>query len=323
MKSTLILSKTEVEEMMDEKKLLYYIKKGFLANLIQNSTNNSIEKYQSTLNSEMNSVVVLFPGILDGIPAYTIKIHAKNPNQSPSIKGVIQLNDINTGDILAIMDSTYITAIRTGISGALGTHIVANPNYSKVTIIGAGIQGEIQLKSLLKFRKISKVTVYDLDIEKSERFVGIFNDLNIPIIIAKSVDEALHKAEIVITATWSTKPFIQPELLQHGAHITTLGSDEKGKVEVSAEVIKKSFFVCDSKKLALSVGVIGSLGINPNCIDAELGFILKKPLKHPIEKYNYTIYHAVGMPFQDLAAAWIVYKKAKNAQKGHSLNFLK
>lgn len=84
-------------------------------------------------------------------------------------------------------------------------------------------------------------------------------------------------------------------------------------MEVSAEVIKK---------LALCVGVIGSLGINPNCIDAELGVILKKPLKHPIEKYNYTIYHAVGMPFQDLAAAWIVYKKAKNAQKGHSLNFL-
>lgn len=55
--------------------------------------------------------MLLFPGLISNIPAYTVKDHAKFPTHSPSIKGVINLHDLETGQLLAIMDSTYITAL--------------------------------------------------------------------------------------------------------------------------------------------------------------------------------------------------------------------
>lgn len=60
---------------------------------------------------------------MSNIPAYTVKYYAKFPTQAPAFKGVINLHDLDTGQQLSIMDSTYITAVRTGLSGAIGTHL--------------------------------------------------------------------------------------------------------------------------------------------------------------------------------------------------------
>ena len=64
--------------------------------------------------------------LMPGIPAYTVKVHAKNPSRSPAITGVICLHDLS-GDLLALIDSPGLTAVRTGLGGALGAHLLARP----------------------------------------------------------------------------------------------------------------------------------------------------------------------------------------------------
>ena len=53
------------------------------------------------------------------MPAYTVKVHAKFPAEQPAIRGVLCLHDAATGDLLAVMDSTYLTAARTESLGAM------------------------------------------------------------------------------------------------------------------------------------------------------------------------------------------------------------
>lgn len=143
------------------------------------------------------TAMVLMPGLAPGIPAYTVKVHAKNPNRSPSITGVICLHDLATGDLLALIDSGRLTALRTGLGGALGAHLLARPDARTVTVIGAGAQGRAQLEALAALRPIDSVQVRDTNPAAVRDFVGWAEGLG----IAAYADGAAGVGEIVLMAT--------------------------------------------------------------------------------------------------------------------------
>ncbi len=49
--------------------------------------------------------MVLAPGLAPELPAYTVKVHAKNLGRRPALTGVICLHDLHSGDLLAVLDS--------------------------------------------------------------------------------------------------------------------------------------------------------------------------------------------------------------------------
>ena len=63
-------------------------------------------------------------------------------------------------------------------------------------------------------------------------------------------------------------------MLSAGTHVTTLGPDEPGKAEVSADVIRASLFVCDDRQLAVEVGALRGVGLGPDAVSAEMGEVL-------------------------------------------------
>ncbi|MBS4195761.1 ornithine cyclodeaminase family protein [Lederbergia citri] len=318
---TLLLTRTEVQSLLDPLELCSSLKAAFASYSL--TRHIPVQRARSILPQDNASVMLLFPGLISNIPAYTVKDHAKFPSQSPSIKGVINLHDLETGQLLAIMDSTYITAVRTGLSGALGTHLLARRDAKNVTIIGAGVQGTLQLRSLTYFREISNVFVYDTSLEKATSFVKNMTDaLKIPITICNSVEEAIQDSDIIISATWATEPFLFSSMVKKGVHITTLGPDEPGKCEVSAELIEKSIFVCDDRGLAVQMGAIGGVGLTEDYIHAEIGEVIANKKIGRKNDNQFTIYGSVGLAFQDLVGAWHVYQKAKQQNQGRYINFL-
>jgi ornithine cyclodeaminase/alanine dehydrogenase-like protein (mu-crystallin family) len=91
------------------------------------------------------SGMLLAPGLVRGIPAYSVKVHAKFPASNPAIRGPLIVHDLTTGAPLAVMESSYLTALRTGLVGALGADLLARRDARTVAIIGAGAQGQAQL----------------------------------------------------------------------------------------------------------------------------------------------------------------------------------
>lgn len=318
---TLLLNRKEVESLLNP----FELYPNFVEAFRMYSSHQEIQpqRAHSALPKENSSAMILFPGLNSNVPAYTVKNHAKFPNHTPSISGVINLHDLETGQLLAIMDSAYITAVRTGLSCAMSTHLLAGKAANTVAIIGAGVQGKLQLRSLHYLRQISSVCVYDTDKKRARLFAhSMEEELNVPIHVCETIEEAVNNCGIVILATWSKEPFLFSHMIKPGVHITTLGPDEPGKCEVSAELIQKSTFVCDDRRLALQMGAIGGVGLTEDDIYAEIGEVISQQKSGRVSEDQITIYGSVGLAFQDLICAWHVYQEALKSQTGRYMNFL-
>jgi ornithine cyclodeaminase len=270
----------------------------------------------------MSSATLLFPGLLPAIPAYTVKVHAKFPDQQPAIRGVLLLHDLATGQLLAIMDSTAITAVRTGLAGALAADVLARPDANRVAIIGAGVQGILQLRCLALVRTLSQVWVYDVIPEKAKIFAEqMQKELGIPVQAVPSLLDTVRQAEIIVTVTWSRAPFLFAHMVQPGTHITTLGPDEPGKCEVAADLIRQGLFVCDDHDLAVTMGALGGVRLGSEAVHAELGEILGGVRPGRTSDDQITLYGGVGLAFQDLVACWHVYQQAAQCGGQRTIDF--
>jgi ornithine cyclodeaminase/alanine dehydrogenase-like protein (mu-crystallin family) len=318
---TLLLNRSQVRDLLDADQLTEQLRAGFIA--YSADPNGRALRVRGSLPGARGTATVLFPGTASGLPAYSVKVHAKFPQQDPAIRGVLCLHDLATGAVLAIMDSTHLTAIRTGTAGALATHVLARPDADTVAVIGAGVQGSCQLRALARLRRLRDVSVYDIRRDRAEEFSRrMGHELSLPVRAVSSVAEAVRATGIVLAATWATTPFILPGMLTLGAHVTTLGPDEPGKAEVSAEVLRSSLFMCDDRNLAVTLGALGGVGIGPEGVAAELGEVLAGRHAGRTSRDQITVYGGVGLAFQDVIAAYHVYENALARAIGITLDFL-
>ena len=144
---TLLLPRSVVRELLTPAELYPRLRDAFVAY----STTRTVsgQHVGSPLGLAPGAAASMnFPGLLPGIPAYTVKVHAKFPGRDPAIRGVLCLHDAESGGLLAIMDSTHLTALRTGLTATLGADVLARPDASSLAIVGAGVQGEFQLRTI-------------------------------------------------------------------------------------------------------------------------------------------------------------------------------
>lgn len=258
-----------------------------------------------------HSVMIVFPGLVPGIPAYTVKINAKLPDSAPSVRGLIALHDLETGALLAVLDSIAITAIRTGLMGGVAADALARKRVDSVAVIGAGTQGREQLRALRLVRDYSRVRVFDTEPARAFALIkDLRGQISAEFSVAADVRSAVDGADVVITATWAKSPFISRDMIAPGAHITAVGADEPGKAELDRDLITHSRFVCDDADLAVEMGALAGVGLGHEAISASLGEVLAGTKPGRANDREITVFGSVGLPCQDLPAAWMVYQRA-------------
>ena len=219
---TLLLTRSETEVLLEPDTLLPDLRAAFRGYSLDRGVR--AQRVRSALPGP-GTATVLFPDTAANIPAFTVKVHAKFPEQQPAIRGVLCLCDGQTGELLAVMDSTHLTAVRTGLCSALATDLLARRDARSVAVIGAGLQGDHQLRSLHMMRQIGAVRVYDTAPDRALAFAErMHQSLGLTIEVSDSV-----AADMVLAATWARTPFILPGMLQAGTHVSTIGPDEPGK----------------------------------------------------------------------------------------------
>jgi len=314
--STLLLSAADIRRLLDREALLRALRAAFA----QYSTRKAIPALRA--GSPLpgpggRTVMIVFPGIIDGIPAFTVKVNTKIPGAARSVVGSMNLTATETGEVLAIMDSIVITAERTALAGALAADVLARRDVPRVAVIGAGVQGEAQVRALQQVRRVERVDVVDAVPERAESYAArVGPALGVEVVVHRDVAAAVREADVIITATWSKEPFLSRSMVREGVHITAVGADEPAKGEVHADLIASSLFVCDDRDLAVRGGAIGGAGLGPEAIHAELGEVIAGVKPGRTRPEQITIFGSVGLAFQDLAAAWQVYNRAKELGVG-------
>lgn len=273
----------------------------------------------------------VMPAYLEDIEAAGVKIvnvHPQNPSKHgmPTVMATIVLLDPQTGAPLAIMDGTTITNVRTGAAGAVAAKYLAQKDSRVVALIGAGAQAMTQFLALNEIFKIEELRVSDKVEANAEKYASEVKkrfDISIKVTDAK---EAVQGADIIVTTTPVKSPIVMNDWVSEGVHINAIGADAPGKQELDPEILKRAKIIIDNWEQASHSGEINvplSKGmLAREDIHAELGEIVSGKKSGRTSRDEITVFDSTGLAIQDVATAWLVYKKAKKVGMGTEVELL-
>jgi alanine dehydrogenase len=252
-----------------------------------------------------------------------VNVFTSNPSKDfPAIQGVVCLLDGETGSPLAILNGTFLTALRTGAASGAATDLLARAEAETVAIIGAGVQACMQLEAMCAVRSIKKVWVYDISEEAAKQFAEKMSGaLDVEIKVAESSSDALKCADIICTATVSSTPVFADADIAEGVHINAIGSYKPEVQEIPEETVIRSVLVVDHRESAMEEAgdlliPIKKGSIQETHIHAELGEIVAGEVVGRTSDNDVTLFKSVGVAVQDLAAATRVFEQAEKRDLG-------
>jgi alanine dehydrogenase len=319
----LVLSEKEVQRLIDIEELIQILEQAH----IQFSTGKAVMPVR---------LVVPLPqikGRITSMPAYlsednslgmkVVTYFQENPKQGlPAILATIMLYSSETGKILAIMDGSFITAIRTACASAVATKVLANPQVAILGILGAGIQARAHIHALGKVRRIAHVKIYSPSGKSAWRLKEETEpEVRLPIEVAKSAEEAVRGADLLVTATPAPEPILRADWLKPGVHINAVGSHRPDLREIDTATVKRAIVVVDSRAAILAecgdiLLPIQEGAITAEHISAEIGEVLAGQRPGRSGPGDITLYKSVGIAIQDVATAQLVYQKAMEKKVG-------
>lgn len=321
----LVLSRSDIRRALSMKEAIPIVRGAFA----QLSTNQAVVPLRVPVPIQKHDGVTLFmPAYLNSSDALAVKIvsvHNRNPTLGlPLIHALVVVIDAGTGRPLAAMDGGYLTALRTGAAAGAATDLLARPDSHVAAIFGAGVQGHTQLLAIAAVRQVDRAFVFDTVPGKAEAFVkemrgqpGVPSDLR----AASSPSEAAREADVICTATTSTRPVLHAADVKPGVHINGIGAYTPEMQEIDEEIVRRSRIVVDARSgalaeagdllIALQKGVIRQADIY-----AEIGEIAAgiKPGRQRADEI--TFFKSVGNAVQDASVARAIFDAARQQGLG-------
>jgi ornithine cyclodeaminase len=258
-------------------------------------------------------------------PAYALKeivIVPDNPSRGlDTHMGAVLLHDGETGELLAVLNASAVTEIRTAAVSGVATRALGRPDAQRVAILGAGAQARGHVHAMRAVLDDPEIRIWARRLEAAEELAR-----EVGATVAPSVDAALFGAEVVCTTTASVEPIVEKRWLARGAHVNAVGSCFPTTRELDTETVAHASFFTDRREsclneagdyiLAAAEGAIG-----PEHIEAELGEVLAG--MHPGREHEdeVTVFESLGIAVEDLASAELVLRRARERGVGVEVDF--
>ena len=268
--------------------------------------------YSSDLGAAGIKIVNIFPGNRERGEATTI--------------GQVLLMDDKNGEVIALMDGSFITKFRTGAASGAAFRLFARKDAKIGCLIGTGGQAECQLEAMLAACDLSEVKIVARDFAKTEKFVAKmserFKDSGVKLVSYSDANEAVDGADIIVVVTVATKPVFDAKRVKKGAVVSGVGSYTAEMNEIDPELFKmadKIYF--DSKyaciaesadiQIPLREGIVTEADLTGDIGEYALGKIAGRESDDEI-----IIFKNVGLGILDLVIAKLIYDKAKDSKVG-------
>ena len=261
------------------------------------------------------------PAYLEKLDIAGVKIVNTHPENRrkyglPTVAGIIVLAKPETGQLLAILDATWITVVKTAAASAVATKYLARKDAETLGLVGAGLQAIAHLQALAQVVKPREVNVWSRTRETAEKFTKRMKNKypQMKFTLVKYVKEAVEKSDVVATITPSRHPLVMENWVKSGTHINAMGADAPGKQELSPEILRNAKIVVDDLEHCSHSGEINvplAQGlISKEDIYAEIGEIVLGRKPGRTSPSEITVFASTGVAIQDIAVAEIVYRKA-------------
>jgi len=239
----------------------------------------------------------------------------------PTIQGTIVLADASNGVPLAIIESGSVTALRTAAATAVAAKFLARHDARTVTIVGCGVQGELQLAAIAAVLPLQRAWVLDSDHERAESMAArTAASLGLLVEATKDLRAALRDSDVCVTCTPARRAFVMAADVPSGMFIAAVGADSQGKQELEPALTASATLVVDVLNQCAEIGelqhVLAAGLLTRAQVHAELGDVVVG--RHPgrTRDDEITIFDSSGTALQDVAAAIVVYENARAVGRG-------
>jgi len=226
------------------------------------------------------------------------KFYSANPKYGAYFYFV--LYDARTAEPLAWMEANRLGQIRTGAASGYATDLLANPAADTLGVIGSGFQARTQVEAIRVIRPIQTVRVWSRNEEKRRKFAE-----DCAAEAARSAEEAVRGAQIVVTSTNSQDPVLEDAWIAPRTMINAMGSNVATRQELPGELLRRAALVAvDSLEQARIES--GDLILS----DSWANVVELKDVKPHFDPNGITIFKSLGICVEDVAAAAFVYERA-------------
>lgn len=278
-------------------------------------------------------------GLLGLMPAYragergafglkAICVFPENPSQGKDAhQGAVTLFSRDTGELLALMNASEITAIRTAAVSAVATDLLAREDAHELGIIGAGVQARTHLTALASVRAIKHARVAARNLDHAEQLVQEMQPrFPFPIEPVRKNEDAVRGADLIVTATSSLEPVINKDWISRGAHINAIGTHSPASREIDSATMAAARIFVDRRESALNESGDYLLAakegvVTPESIVGEIGELLIGEKTGRTSPTEITLFKSLGLAIEDVACADYLYRKALTENAGTWVEF--
>jgi alanine dehydrogenase len=226
---------------------------------------------------------------------------------------------------VAMIDLNWASTTRTGAATGVATRYMARKDAKNLAVIGTGRQSPDQIRAIALVRKLDRITVFSRDAAKRDAFAKkIQDELGVATVGAASAEACVEGADIVVAATNSTVPVLKGAWLKPGMHVNGIGANGLERIELDDEcVLRADQIVTDQVEQAkieaaalVRLASVGKLDWNKV---VELGEIVEGTVPTRTSPDQITLFHSLGIAFEDVAFGAMIYERAKKAGLGKDM----
>jgi len=228
-------------------------------------------------------------------------------------QSTVFLFDPDTGRLAALVGGNYLTAVRTAASSAVSIAHLACRESKILGMVGAGHQARFQLRAAAEKRDFEKVVAWNRHPEMLPKLEQVANEIGLPF-EAVEREELCARADVIITIASASEPLLERDWIRPGTHIACMGTDTKGKQEVSADLVATATLFTDEIAQSVSIGetqhAIAMGSISEADITA-IGEVINGTHPGRSSEDEITLFDGTGVGLQDLAVASVAAKLAE------------
>lgn len=223
----------------------------------------------------------------------------------PTMLATLVLMDRKTGRTLAVMDATWLTALRTAAASAVAADCLTSPGPKVVALLGSGTLARTHAAALRAVRPASEIRVWSRHPANVEKCSSEINGKGF-----RTAESAVRGADIICTVTNAREPVLEGAWLKPGAFVAAVGAPRPAWRELD-DAAMKNVVVADSREAAEKES--GDVILSGARVSAELGEILAGTQPRPAPGAT-VIFKALGQAVEDAVAARLVYEAAGNVR---------
>ena len=260
-----------------------------------------------------------------GAPMYSLKEIVVSPANSAQgldpHQGAVMLHDGETGKLVALMNASAVTEIRTAAVSGVATKLLARPGSRVVAVLGAGVQGRSHIEAMRAVLDDPEIRLWSRGTARAGALAEATGAT-----LAATAEEACAGADVVCACTSSRDPVVSLEMLAPGTHVNAVGSSIATARELTSELVAAASLFVDRRESTVNEAgdylfAVEETGIGPDHIRAELGELLEGV--HPGRRADdeLTVFKSLGIAIEDLAAAELVVCRARERGIGTEVAF--